>query len=967
MGINVNNPDLDSSSTISTLLEGLGVQAVLTGNALKVLRVNSSATAQEYVAPSAISITSTAGNSKTLQSWIDAVEASDADFLTPEDYGAKGDGIHFANQGAMTAGSAAFSCGNGVFTSADVGKPIVVHGAGAARSRATAAAVSAGGASYLVGDLITVSGGTKTYPTVLRVTSVSAGAVTGVMIWEKGLYTTLPTNPVSVTGGTGSGCTINLTGTTYYMTLATTISGFTSQYAVTLATPAITSVTSAAFTYATDDSAAFQAMETARILMPWGTSVVLRGGAIYGIKNVRILCRDSGGPARSQEGWSSVGGRAHLACIGTVDSDYMIASNRWVDGQQWTGFGNTPITFTNILFNGSGLVKYSLVQNGYQQETFDCEFIHSLVCHQILTRSNQFGQTLNVTGTTVSGSNVITSAAFVSSCGAATSLSDIRVYHLIEGSGFTGVTYITAVNPGAGTITVSRNATANASGVTFLINKNSSGGSYNSECRFERNEYISITTMPVDALFRNDGTPTDPVDASTDGYFIGNTTDGYDITVTQVGAYFGNIGGWFITRQHSYGSLWDMWIYHLGQNYRFSDNQFEEKVKIFQVGAYAGLRTIESNTFWKGLIVDFTSSTGTEVLVLQDPKFTVRNSTEYAQLVCNASYANKTLIVYNPTFTTGLVATGTAPITRPNNLGTIIVRGGVDGDGEMETQSWNDGTFGPLNLYYHNSLSPAVNDKVWRQIFYGNNASGTKKSYGSEEVYIADTTAGSEDSVRRFYVSVAGTETARLSISSDTVNSPVPFYSVVTGGAATGFYASGDGAVSLSMDRNIASGAAPEIALTKRRGTIASPADVVTNDNLGRLIFGARAGGGDIFPTTIRSNIVAATPSATDGQSTITFAVAQNASATPTDMMELRYNVGLSLYGTAVVDPDRGIRYPSYTSTALNAIGNAVNTTNKAAGKTVWNTTAVKLVTAVGSTAGSVWVDGAGTTVNTPV
>lgn len=55
------------------------------------------------------------------------------------------------------------------------------------------------------------------------------------------------------------------------------------------------------------------------------------------------------------------------------------------------------------------------------------------------------------------------------------------------------------------------------------------------------------------------------------------------------------------------------------------------------------------------------------------------------------------------------------------------------------------------------------------------------------------------------------------------------------------------------------------------------------------------------------------------------------------------------------------------TQTNLRAIGNAINTTNKYAGKQVFDTTNNKPVWAVGSTAGSVWVDGAGTTVHTPV
>lgn len=70
---------------------------------------------------------------------------------------------------------------------------------------------------------------------------------------------------------------------------------------------------------------------------------------------------------------------------------------------------------------------------------------------------------------------------------------------------------------------------------------------------------------------------------------------------------------------------------------------------------------------------------------------------------------------------------------------------------------------------------------------------------------------------------------------------------------------------------------------------------------------------------------------------------------------------------TTVLDPSRGIRGRSYTSTELDAIGGAVNTTDKAAGKMVWNSTVSKPVWAVGSTAASVWVDGAGTTINTPV
>ena len=72
-------------------------------------------------------------------------------------------------------------------------------------------AVAAGGAGYTVGDVLTVSGGTFTTAVQLTVLTVSSGAVTSVAVSINGLYSVLPTNPVSVTGGTGAGATFNLT------------------------------------------------------------------------------------------------------------------------------------------------------------------------------------------------------------------------------------------------------------------------------------------------------------------------------------------------------------------------------------------------------------------------------------------------------------------------------------------------------------------------------------------------------------------------------------------------------------------------------------------------------------------------------------------------------------------------------------------------------------------------------------
>lgn len=65
--------------------------------------------------------------------------------------------------------------------------------------------------------------------------------------------------------------------------------------------------------------------------------------------------------------------------------------------------------------------------------------------------------------------------------------------------------------------------------------------------------------------------------------------------------------------------------------------------------------------------------------------------------------------------------------------------------------------------------------------------------------------------------------------------------------------------------------------------------------------------------------------------------------------MEIRHS------GSVVVDKSRGLRLPSYTAANIAAIGNAVNTADKAAGKMVWDTTNNRVMVASGSTAASAW------------
>ena len=60
-----------------------------------------------------------------------------------------------------------------------------------------------GGTGYTVSDTLTVQGGTGTAAT-LTVDSVSSGVITGASVNTEGDYDVAPTNPVSVTGGTGN-------------------------------------------------------------------------------------------------------------------------------------------------------------------------------------------------------------------------------------------------------------------------------------------------------------------------------------------------------------------------------------------------------------------------------------------------------------------------------------------------------------------------------------------------------------------------------------------------------------------------------------------------------------------------------------------------------------------------------------------------------------------------------------------
>lgn len=92
--------------------------------------------------------------------------------------------------------------------------------------------VFSGGSGYLVGDVLTVSGGTGSAPT-FTVATLSGSAVATVTITNAGALTALPSNPVSVTGGTGSGATFTIGWGVNTIVIGTAGSGYVEQPTVT--------------------------------------------------------------------------------------------------------------------------------------------------------------------------------------------------------------------------------------------------------------------------------------------------------------------------------------------------------------------------------------------------------------------------------------------------------------------------------------------------------------------------------------------------------------------------------------------------------------------------------------------------------------------------------------------------------------------------------------------------------------
>jgi hypothetical protein len=130
------------------------------------------------------------------------------------DLAAGSSGVNISNGGTVTAITrTANGTGYTGVPSVAISAPTTAGGVQATatvRVLLNSATVANGGTGYTVGDVLTISGATGPNPNArLNVTAVSGGVVTAVTVNATAIMDTVPSNPASFTGGTGSGATFN--------------------------------------------------------------------------------------------------------------------------------------------------------------------------------------------------------------------------------------------------------------------------------------------------------------------------------------------------------------------------------------------------------------------------------------------------------------------------------------------------------------------------------------------------------------------------------------------------------------------------------------------------------------------------------------------------------------------------------------------------------------------------------------
>jgi len=158
------------------------------------------------------------------------------------DLAAGSSGVNLSNGGTVTAITRTNSGSNYTsIPSVAVSAPTTAGGVQAtlslimAAQSGTAVTIANGGTGYTLNDVLTLVGGTFAAVAQFTVTGVSAGVVTQVTRSNTnfGNYTVLPTSPAATTGGTGTGCTLNMRWEFLTTTITNAGSGYIEQPTIT--------------------------------------------------------------------------------------------------------------------------------------------------------------------------------------------------------------------------------------------------------------------------------------------------------------------------------------------------------------------------------------------------------------------------------------------------------------------------------------------------------------------------------------------------------------------------------------------------------------------------------------------------------------------------------------------------------------------------------------------------------------
>ena len=155
------------------------------------------------------------------------------------------------------------------------------------------------------------------------------------------------------------------------------------------------------------------------------------------------------------------------------------------------------------------------------------------------------------------------------------------------------------------------------------------------------------------------------------------------------------------------------------------------------------------------------------------------------------------------------------------------------------------------------------------------------------------------------------------------------FHAYRTGSDSVALSLQGEAASGVIAYRMSANASGPIFQLYKGRGSWASAAFPSSGDTLGDYLFGMLSSAStDIAPSVLsaarmRARVVAATPSGTDAESEISFALCGAGGTMLTDTLAIRRSTGLSYDGGVVVDQNRMLRDRVYTLAGLPAAGTA--------------------------------------------